>query len=1138
MSNILIKEHYACIIDTNTSISSPSIGLTDGSFYFVTDGYTPTVADVWEEGYVAKNEWLPNEFTWNTDLMDKDGIGVLSQKLDPTAGGDYAYLSTASVKLVNLTNLGNTVHKTIQSLNSLSVLGGDMTIFAIIDGTWYPKWTGQVTGKSFSDTTYTFTGADKKTNSTDTLNDIIIGLINADTTYNPTGDIKIENLLAYRFDYDEITTNVEGIDVTNQANWRRKESGLGNIHFVNDDAFNGVGRGTDGIILKPEHQTSLSFIVQGTISSDIIPEVTDVIKFNSDDSFRVITNIDTVVDVSSGYYTWIMDVASLDDSIDYTFLFGDPKDEFLDTTDVHQALNTITQITETPDGDVTGDKCFFTIYKPVADTGITVEDIADDGVITVINEGVEYDFPYVKNGLGGIVITQPSASNQIKPTSVRYFSTEENIFAQTTDRDWGQFETELASATTLDLANDMNPDSEFVQFGDATDINSTFHWFYLEFDEDDLKDRDTLNLGTLIKGVYQDDWQAWEGLSSQSQQVLSYTDNSVYKNDPADTPITNPSDKTFARADELAATQARYFNVETFNMVKDLTHGRIPVSKNSFTLPNVIDNLNSVIDDGVNPGGGGYSFRYNFKSSSIPVTNLPQYDNKAISIYDSLRVYRNDQSSPILEEGKTLYVQGLYDSDAKACESNTIGLLVGISSTNADDSNWELRQTNDTEPFFYTKVDMIDQQRLTAMINGFCLFETFDMKSEIDITFKANTQTANNSIVDILKEVTENDGDYSGISSDYDDWTAGLQVQSQVQRYTEVTSICKQSFICGFTDRWGESIFKSFPERGVEYHTIDNDNILTDSIKNFTTTPIAKVYNEFKLQGDFNTIEIKNVIEPSFPLFGEDYSDYVTGIYPYDKAKAYWEKAHNAYLTSQAIHKLPTDRGTLKYATSIQNKPDYFVDETDTSIGYIDRLGDIEVGKTALLYNSEINPDTFFDISDEVTFSNANGDYIVAVITSFLTIDSAGLQVIEVNLTDPSAIFEFSFNKSYRDLEYASVYAEEYLEKLLDWTTFPKLTVKFDVPVNASTLTWNIMDEVRFNDPIITPDIGEYGEGWLTSISLNPKNTKMSCEVLFTPSFFMFPPALEPVDVIYETGDALDVIYETGDAPDVIVEGM
>ena len=43
-----------------------------------------------------------------------------------------------------------------------------------------------------------------------------------------------------------------------------------------------------------------------------------------------------------------------------------------------------------------------------------------------------------------------------------------------------------------------------------------------------------------------------------------------------------------------------------------------------------------------------------------------------------------------------------------------------------------------------------------------------------------------------------------------------------------------------------------------------------------------------------------------------------------------------------------------------------------------------------------------------------------------------------------------------------------------------------------STLTWNIMDEVHFNDPIITPDVGEYGRGWLTSLTLNTKKSIFS----------------------------------------------
>jgi hypothetical protein len=70
MSNNFKRIHYACKIITNITSSSPSIGLTDGVFRFISDGYTLNE----NSSYFDDNQ---NEYTqdktvedyWNTDLL-------------------------------------------------------------------------------------------------------------------------------------------------------------------------------------------------------------------------------------------------------------------------------------------------------------------------------------------------------------------------------------------------------------------------------------------------------------------------------------------------------------------------------------------------------------------------------------------------------------------------------------------------------------------------------------------------------------------------------------------------------------------------------------------------------------------------------------------------------------------------------------------------------------------------------------------------------------------------------------------------------------------------------------------------------------------------------------------------------------
>ena len=150
MSINLSEIHYAITIDTGTSgITNTNIGIVDGIMRYTTNGYQPTSADIYENGYAVTG-------TWFGDMIEQDGVKPSTQSIDIIQGGDFGWASGLTVNLVNY----NGLHKEMLTTDDLYIVGSMMTMYVIINNVWYSRWVGSISEYNFDETTFSFIGKD------------------------------------------------------------------------------------------------------------------------------------------------------------------------------------------------------------------------------------------------------------------------------------------------------------------------------------------------------------------------------------------------------------------------------------------------------------------------------------------------------------------------------------------------------------------------------------------------------------------------------------------------------------------------------------------------------------------------------------------------------------------------------------------------------------------------------------------------------------------------------------------------------------------------------------------------------------------------------------------------------------------
>lgn len=281
--------------------------------------------------------------------------------------------------------------------------------------------------------------------------------------------------------------------------------------------------------------------------------------------------------------------------------------------------------------------------------------------------------------------------------------------------------------------------------------------------------------------------------------------------------------------------------------------------------------------------------------------------------------------------------------------------------------------------------------------------------------------------------------DYTNLPVVRDDWTVGRQLTDRKNSFDYIRELAKHSFVGVYPTRDGKRGLKAWREDVETKRYITQDDIVRDSIKNWTRTSVADLYNDFRLW--YN-----------------------------------WNEASGNYLDSITVSK--TDQyypvvGGVTGATA----------GFPSATGMMDYPNNKELWK---VYVGGISPDSYTDA--EIMWRFAHEGYDLAAATQELPKSLSELPWY-IN-TDLFGSKDFQ-GATKLDSPY------KYMENLVLWCTLLKDEVKFDLPITGSNVELELLDFVQLNDIIYTG--GETRVGWITGIEIVPDKMVMRITVLLNP---------------------------------------
>lgn len=420
----------------------------------------------------------------------------------------------------------------------------------------------------------------------------------------------------------------------------------------------------------------------------------------------------------------------------------------------------------------------------------------------------------------------------------------------------------------------------------------------------------------------------------------------------------------------------------------------------------------------------------------------------------------------------------------------------------------------------------------------------------------------------------------------------GQYINEQVDKYGVIATLCRQGFIGGYTNKNGDSIFKRIGEaESAVAH--NNTNIIDKSIKNFKHTSIAKVYNEFDIKYNYtnNTptgnITINKVDEDKFP---DNPLIPGVGIYKPEEGgvdpNAFQFSDANT-CTSSKIYFL--EEVYDEYGFNFQFGDTFYIDivpkdgaeynglngKFEGTVIAVDRGYDSVIGANAVWITSNPTPATTLVIDNPdpaivypigITLNNSSITE-TSLESSSNTLEWQKWVTGVKSYNDAKALWNKaheaylvtgSINKApsnrtdlkwavdrswfYNSVEYDSTqeYAYDYLNKLLDWTSYQKLQVNYSLPITVSNLTdLDLLTTVNFSDPIITPDVGEFGQGWITKFEVNPRTDRIDVQLTFDPQYLRMSAGKVKIcgDIIEDVNNEDSIVEHSIIATDNIIEG-
>jgi hypothetical protein len=405
-------------------------------------------------------------------------------------------------------------------------------------------------------------------------------------------------------------------------------------------------------------------------------------------------------------------------------------------------------------------------------------------------------------------------------------------------------------------------------------------------------------------------------------------------------------------------------------------------------------------------------------------------------------------------------------------------------------------------------------------------------------------------------------------------WNVGHVIKQRQNTFSVLTELLKQSFVAGYTNRFGKPTFTAWRDTD-EFDTIIHDNsiIIRNSIKNFALTPLTNVYNNLKVDFayDYGLNEYMKSYSVNFiDIYSAfpQYDDELQSLADINSTPNFWNGVIRKYDDEHYAITMPGRPevldylkvgGTLVfpemfgrgissdkqlilkncYITETISDPATLVQDIIFTCDVI--VDDTASGASLNTYYTEIKYSDSI-ILDWKTFVTGMNDYDSAKII-WENCRAGYLQTRTINQMpeDRSKLIWASDLESVGEQpRQYDEYAYQYLLNSSSWNTVQKFVCEYQVPITSDTVKLELMKKIHFTDPILTPQIEnkiQYGIGWIVNLSLDATKNIINVTLLFEKFGTRIPSIIDDrCPVVTETSRGTDIIItETNDVEDIII---
>lgn len=1133
MSNTLNKIHYCITIDTKSEIDNPVIGMEAGVIKYVSDGLDMST------GFTYEND-DPVEGLWYSNIVKKDGFGKMGSSIDIIAGGDYAFLQSFALTLVNKTTSGSAYHKELYNAEA-TVVGADVKVYVIIDGVLYSRWSGSASGVIFNDREFTFQCKDSHNNINNTLNDVSFGMIKRLTIVVDT-DSEVSPILStpvtrVRFDsplddqfvlFDDEVIGYESMI----------EAGVG------DGSFNMLTQNTPFRDPQTPFQTRNYNFVGSSIQTD--SEYYQV-WFQRNNS----VNMDEVVYVS----------VSTDNDLKYSLV---SYDHITDLTNGNEMTRVLVK-GKCPVIDAANQFGSFEDLWPGSAADLETREF-DGTVVNLFNSGVKLLDGVNKDYIVDIV-DKDGNSIDLSVLSTINGETYLPFSIQT-------FKSFPVQNSKIAMYNDSNENFNNISLDDFTNSyrgeiepTETAKISHLLIDLSGIAinygNYDKVFLGTQIKRkeagrAFRGFWDN-TGINTGERFAISpwgansrgirdiWVDGEIVNEEVEN----NFVDYQNALSDRISIDIGSVYQDSKYGLVHDSSVG-IVSQVAPFGLKTRFQTIGLEYWEWFDSAG----------SSNLPESlYLYSADFPSILVNSGFSISNNVlRSSNIEREFQFFQTLDLSSDDTAPDIREVIALGQYLVANVVSEATAESRYLHSTvagsDPVYKVTLANARPLAVPALIDFSIVGQNNNAAADL---FGVYNDTTTNTIGEVLALLSG----ATGIEDIRPSYYVGKYIDSQVSKFNIITQLCQQSFIAGYTDRLGNSVFKKINEFGDSPLIHDNSNIIDKSIKNFKHSPISKVYNEFEVKYCYEdgkpqkTLEVHNVDQDTFPTnpFVPGHDLAINSVFTFTNATTCIESSLRILEANYVNGGYDFQIGDIIEMTFVQNidkDPTFSGDYVGEVVAVVDenldkRIDTIAVSGTNLVSTETVFPDIaaitdsiLIETSFDSPTTQLEWQKWVVGINSYNTAKSIWerahgaylvtgvIQKAPSSRTDLDWAVELNWFNDETVNDSSVEYGEDYFNDLIDWTTFQKFQVNYSLPVTPETIIQELISDVDFSDPIITPDVGEVGKGWITKFEVDPKKDLIAVQITFNPDFFRFG---------FDVGDGVcDFIVELPGNVDTITE--